>query len=68
MKEIFRPSYREIVDTKASKKLINTKLNKKDTEADDDTIGSGFGANVQTLKRDIVHLKRLFPRKYTLEF
>jgi len=36
----------------------------KVSTSDEDPDGfGGLGRNVQTLKRDIIHLKRLFPRK-----
>ncbi len=37
------------------------------SSSDEDPDGfGGLGRNVQTLKRDIIHLKRLFPRKLSL--
>ncbi len=48
---------------KSSSKISSNGKTESENSNDADT-GSGFGANVQTFKRDIVHLKKLFPRKY----
>lgn len=57
---------KSIFSKSSSSKTIAPSTLKDDDIIHDADTGSGFGANVQTFKRDIVHLKKLFPRKYMI--
>lgn len=47
-------------------KIVNRKVTKDMLSGKDDEIpGDGFGVNVQTVDRDIIHLQELFPGEHS---